>query len=251
MVVLHAGTTRPGVSIAAPRAFAAVDENGDPLIPDRAEPRRPTEDEGHTRRPLLLAVGAVGLVLVLIGIYQLRPSSGHRTPDDGRAVARSPKPTVSSTATTMTASSTLPSSRQPPPTWRPDCRSSPDQPADIDGDGCPDPVGIEAENVVAAGTRYAVGQAGDEVALGDWDCDGRATPAVLRPATGEVFVFPSWATRQQPVVTRSTATVPGATAIIGPDGGGPGACGRLVVRTTAGRAVTVTTTTATATTAAP
>ena len=34
---------------------------------------------------------------------------------------------------------------------------------------------------------FRVGEAGDRVLLGDWDCDGVASPAVYRPATGEVL----------------------------------------------------------------
>ena len=42
------------------------------------------------------------------------------------------------------------------------------------------------------GRRYRVGRGGDIVVLGDWNCDGDRTPAVLRPVTGEVAVFDSW-----------------------------------------------------------
>jgi hypothetical protein len=58
---------------------------------------------------------------------------------------------------------------------------------------CAAPVVIEGTTVRVGTSRFAVGQAGDVVTLGDWDCDGGATPAVLRPSTGEVFVFPAWA----------------------------------------------------------
>jgi hypothetical protein len=47
--------------------------------------------------------------------------------------------------------------------------------------------------LVAAGQRWALGQSGDLVAIGDWDCDGQPTPALLRPSTGSVFVFAKWA----------------------------------------------------------
>ena len=42
------------------------------------------------------------------------------------------------------------------------------------------------------GRRYRVGREGDIVVIGDWDCDGDKTPAVLRPATGEIAVFDHW-----------------------------------------------------------
>ena len=42
------------------------------------------------------------------------------------------------------------------------------------------------------GRRYLVGREGDIVVLGDWDCEGDRTPAVLRPGTGEIAVFDHW-----------------------------------------------------------
>lgn len=59
---------------------------------------------------------------------------------------------------------------------------------------CDEPVRVAGTTVVVGAHRFEVGQPGDLVVLGDWDCDGGATPAVLRPGTGEVFVFTEWAT---------------------------------------------------------
>lgn len=42
------------------------------------------------------------------------------------------------------------------------------------------------------GRRYAVGVEGDHVVTGDWNCDGEATPAIVRPDTGEVVLFDRW-----------------------------------------------------------
>ena len=42
------------------------------------------------------------------------------------------------------------------------------------------------------GRRYGVGQVGDVAVLGDWTCDGNATPALLQPSTGLVAVFAAW-----------------------------------------------------------
>lgn len=70
------------------------------------------------------------------------------------------------------------------------------------------PVGPIAGNVLERdGERWAVGETGDVVVLGDWDCDGTASPAVLRPSTGEVWVFPTWAEQ----AGTTAARVPGAT----------------------------------------
>ena len=40
--------------------------------------------------------------------------------------------------------------------------------------------------------RIALGEPGDQVVLGDWDCDGVDTPALYRQAAGEVQYFDVW-----------------------------------------------------------
>jgi hypothetical protein len=42
------------------------------------------------------------------------------------------------------------------------------------------------------GRRYGVGAVGDLVHVADWTCSGEATPAVLRPDSGELAVFTTW-----------------------------------------------------------
>ena len=42
------------------------------------------------------------------------------------------------------------------------------------------------------GRRYAIGAEGDLVVIGDWDCDGEATPAIARTSTGHVVLFDRW-----------------------------------------------------------
>jgi hypothetical protein len=110
--------------------------------------------------------------------------------------------------------------------------------ADVDGDGCPDAVTIDGREVSAAGAHWTLGQPGDLAAVGDWDCDGRAAPALLRPSTGTVFVFPGWAPADRPVTVDPAGAVPGGTALRArptPDG-----CHELVVeRDDAGDAVVV------------
>jgi eukaryotic-like serine/threonine-protein kinase len=106
----------------------------------------------------------------------------------------------------------------PEPAERHDCavdRSAgdPGADADIDGDGCPEAVAVRDGVVEAGRERWAVGEPGDVVAVGDWDCDGTATPAVYRPSTGDVFVFDAWATRGGPLAAEPTAQVPDGTAL--------------------------------------
>lgn len=92
--------------------------------------------------------------------------------------------------------------------------------ADVDGRGCTLPILVTEELVDgeltvvvmvpadagARAGRYALGQAGDLVVVGDWDCDGTDTPAVVRPIDGEVFVFDGYG---ELVPTRGPALPPG------------------------------------------
>ena len=58
------------------------------------------------------------------------------------------------------------------------------------------PAPVEAASAGAVlehgGRKYAIGAQGDLVAAGDWDCDGDATPAIVRPVTGDVVLFDGW-----------------------------------------------------------
>ncbi len=69
---------------------------------------------------------------------------------------------------------------------------------DINADGCFEHVrigtfGTAAQPAIATDThRWLVGQPGDTVIVGDWSCDGIATPAIVRPSSGEVFFFAVW-----------------------------------------------------------
>jgi hypothetical protein len=74
-------------------------------------------------------------------------------------------------------------------------------------------VRIEGDTVVAGGVRYSVGEPGDHLAVGDWDCDGTTTVAAVRSSTGEIFLFGGWATPGAPVQVGPAAVVPGAVDV--------------------------------------
>jgi len=78
--------------------------------------------------------------------------------------------------------------------------------------------------VDVAGQRFQVGAAGDRVAVGDWSCTGQPTPALLRPATGAVFVFDRLAAFGERLAARRVTSSPGAVDIE------PGRCGTAVLR---------------------
>jgi eukaryotic-like serine/threonine-protein kinase len=87
-----------------------------------------------------------------------------------------------------------------------------------------EPVRIDGTTVTVGTIRFAVGAPGDQVAVGDWDCDGNLTPAVLRPSTGEVFLFPGWA-GDDDLQVPAAGLVPGARELQA----SPGRCGPPVV----------------------
>jgi eukaryotic-like serine/threonine-protein kinase len=107
-----------------------------------------------------------------------------------------------------------------PATAAPPCAPQPPGPAgDFDGDGCPtavtwadgvahiDPTGLPgADRPVGAGTtaRYGLGRAGDELLVGDWDCDGRDTLGVLHP-DGSATLYDGWPANGIPVDGRAGA----------------------------------------------
>lgn len=89
--------------------------------------------------------------------------------------------------------------------------------------------------------RFVMGHAGDDLLIGNWDCQGVETPALYRPSTGQVFEWTSWASRGHAVgpakvidtgILDGVATVVSARvreglATAGPDGT---RCARVLVR---------------------
>jgi hypothetical protein len=111
--------------------------------------------------------------------------------------------------------------------WPPGCPRVAAPAADIDGDGCPNQLTVDGAMVTAGDARWTLGEPGDQVTLGDWDCDGSASAALLRPPTGDVFVFPEWAQSGAPVSVTPVQRVAEAVGIHTEPGRAP--CDTLVV----------------------
>jgi hypothetical protein len=109
--------------------------------------------------------------------------------------------------------------------------------ADVDGDGCAEAVVVEGGTISAGTARWTLGEPGDLAAVGDWDCDGADSPALLRPATGDVFVFPAWAIHDRPVTVHAAGTVDGGIGIRAQ--GRTDGCDDLLVDLASGSATTV------------
>lgn len=85
---------------------------------------------------------------------------------------------------------------------------------DVDGDDSCDEVTVEGQNVLVDGRRFEVGRPGDLARLGDWNCDGRATVALLRPSTGQLYAFDGWAENEgEEVAADFLGTFEGAASI--------------------------------------
>lgn len=122
------------------------------------------------------------------------------------------------------------------PTGRPAptrCSPWPTVGFDLDGDGCPEDPQITGNIVDVGGTSFRLGATGDLVAIGDWDCNGRATAVLLRPATGELFEFPVWASASMPSQAHPLTIIEGATGVRRgsalPSPGTRASCDRILV----------------------
>lgn len=101
--------------------------------------------------------------------------------------------------------------------------------ADVDGDGDLDDVRWSAGVLRAGSARWTLGQRGDALALGDWDCDGVATPALVRAGDRSVFLFPRWAGPGDAVDAVLHSHLPAGAALIP-----AAACGAPLARSTDG-----------------
>ncbi|MCY3618376.1 MAG: hypothetical protein OXG40_14450 [Acidimicrobiaceae bacterium] len=85
---------------------------------------------------------------------------------------------------------------EPGPVSERDLVAEPDPVALLDPITEPGQVAVSVREAAAViehgGRRYAMGATGDFVAVGDWDCDGQATAAIVRPSTGGVVLFDTW-----------------------------------------------------------
>ncbi|HEX2849572.1 MAG TPA: hypothetical protein VHN98_03430 [Acidimicrobiales bacterium] len=201
------------------------------------------------------ALGATGAVLVLAaalvagstwGPVASHPDASTAQSPSSPAVGRGPAPDAAPTSTTLRAGGSAASTTTTVATrvWPPSgatMRACPDpgsgatsSVADVDGDGCPDVVVIDATTVSAGAARFVVGSEGDVLVLGDWQCDGRRTLALLRPTSGELYVFDGWAAVGADLTGRLVQRVPGAAAVRPDD-----QCGRATVTTLGGATVAV------------
>ena len=204
----------------------------------RGTTRRATPAPGPARGLVTLGAAAAGIALLFSAGFALTASS--KTPSQTDSAQAAPGlPDASTSATTVPATTvpdtsladaSLPDASLPdaslPATTLPDssgggCRLWPmvnkgsGQGVDIDGDSCPDHVEIAGQFITVDDLTYQVGLPQDRLAVGDWDCDGRATALLLRPSTGELFEFSAWAKPGETAQSELVSTIAEAADLSG------------------------------------
>jgi len=147
------------------QAIRILDDHATPAEPPRRWPTRHPTTRHPTIRQHRVRRWAVGAVVVTLVVALVQGSLAFPLRRDNQPVT--------------------------PPDWLPNSVESvaaTSAPATSD----PSPSAPPATVINHNGRQYAVGTVGDHVVVGDWRCHGTATPAVLRPATGEVMLFDSW-----------------------------------------------------------
>jgi hypothetical protein len=196
-------------------------------------------------RPAVLAVGVVAVALIVGAVVVAgRPGTAPArlaAPSAAAAPALSPDEAPSDPTTTRagTASSTTTLPARTTTVPRRDCPAvTALLQADVDGDGCPDPISYTDGVLQAAGRRWALGRAGDQVATGNWGCQGTFTLALFRPSTGEVFRFDDWAGPGHDLKATAIAVVTGGQALRAADVDRDG-CHEVVVERATGPAAVI------------
>ena len=216
---------RPSARRLAAAILEAVPESRDARALERPEP---PAGRPRTRRARPLTVADRDPSAGLLTIDEPADRSGISPPEGGRRRSSMlvPKPVVLAAVGVGLLVLAL---ARPGPSRTEVAGPAPDRPTPIQcavvgptaTEGpCRGPVRVEGTVVIVGTDRFQVGVAGDEVVVGDWDCDGAVTPAVLRRPTGEVFVFPGWATKGDLRVTPE-ATVPRAARLLRSERCGP------------------------------
>ena len=249
-----------------PRGLAPRLPAGDGPAPPPADPlaawRRERGRAGRGRLPesfptakvlvgaiAAIAVGAVVLVLiaaqrpsppVTTPLSQAAPALPQGLPEaqPGPATTRAGLASSTTASSTTTTTSGAPSSTTVAPRRR-DCpQVTAVLQADVDGDGCPDAMRYADGILESIGVRWSLGQVGDQVAAGDWGCQGGRTVALFRPGTGEIFRFAGWASPGRDLNVSAVARVDGGQILRAADLDGDG-CHEAVVERGTGLPVEV------------
>jgi hypothetical protein len=185
-------------------------------------PPRPNRRGAPPRRVVIAAAFAAVLGPAVIAIALLNRGHGDEAAAHPLAPAApfeaQPATTVDTTKisaeTTADATGTTVAKMWPPATTIACPHPAGAPSADVDGDGCPEEVTVDHAIVIVGDKHFQLSiDPNDQVLIGDWDCDGAATAAVLRVGTGVVEVFDTWPTPTAPATARQVATDPQAVLL--------------------------------------
>lgn len=205
--------TAAGVVIDAPRADdPGRAGTGRAVLPTGLFP---TDAEARRHRPPLAAIGA-GLGVLALGAATFLGASTWLDAESsatGLGSAAEAQPS-DEPATGLGADGAAPAADDAADPTSTETTDAPGIGPDAPEPSGHDPAGSTPATVVThQGRRFAVGDPGDLVAVGDWHCTGRPVPAVYRPSTGALFVFWSWPEPGTPHATEPSTTVAGGHAL--------------------------------------
>jgi hypothetical protein len=195
---------RPTAAQLADR-LGSVAPTGDGLL------ARPTLSNGRrpTRR---IGAGIAAAAVVVVAVWFVARPASSEPP-----AAPTTAPRASTTTTTIVETTVAPEPQLVWPATTAPLAAEPPREIEVDG----------------RTYRLELGS-DDVVVLGDWDCDGAETAAVLRLPSGVVDRFDSWPADGEPLTAaRLTATEPVASIAAGD------ACGPVIAMTLAGAEVTL------------
>ncbi|MEQ8842540.1 MAG: hypothetical protein RIB98_16275 [Acidimicrobiales bacterium] len=149
-------------------------------------------------------VAAAFTVAVAVGGISLISAIGANDPTTADPASAPLVASASSTtlSSTSTSTSTSTSSTAPATTT---AEATP-----VPGPTQPPEAAIE---FVHEGRRYGLGDPTDIAVLGDWNCDGTKTPALLQSATGLVAVFATWPAADEAATATATSLAPEAVGL--------------------------------------
>lgn len=187
----HFGRARPPVRHPAENP-AGIRDPTDHRPARRARPVEPSDRRGPRPRPRAraLVVGCVATVLLCVGLGRLRSTEGTELTT---GLTPSPSGPTAPVAPAVPVEPVEPVAPAVP--VAPTAPVEPTAPSVVWDSGTAR-LEVRRPNGVA---HYGLGQPGDEVELGDWDCDGVATPLLRRPSTGEAWRYDGWPTADHPV----------------------------------------------------
>ena len=187
----------PGSAVHAPMDDAAIAIPDTPSLPPTVRPSPTGTKRSHrSKLPIVALTGTAAAVLFTGGslAWKLQGTNTRaRLPTTVPATAQSePLRPVPTSARPRSTPNTTP---------KPRCTGAAGQPATrwavLEGGTCISEIEVEGPRIRVGDALFTLGTPNDRVTVGDWDCDGNATPALLERRTGMLYRFDDWPGRTQ------------------------------------------------------